>query len=210
MRALVLAAALLFASVQGAHAQEEQQSAMAASRAIIEAAQLGDVFVPIEGESPAVRHTASGLVCHFFGTTTRARVVTFGDAGGEDVGCVSDYEDKATTLYATRYSPPISIDEALASGVAAIRQRFSDARPLPQTLTIAPDGVTPPRVAQFAVTVNGERWFTSVIVAEANGWIYKLRYSARAVEDQSLMGHELESGAMFALALGELTSTAPR
>jgi hypothetical protein len=72
-------------------------------------------------------------------------------------------------------------------------------------MTIAPDGVTPPRVAQFLVTVNGERWFTSVTVAEANGWIYKLRYSARAVETESLTAHELEAGTMFALMLGELS-----
>jgi hypothetical protein len=206
MRALLLAAALL-AFAPSALAQQAEQTGIETSRALIDSAQLNDVFVPIEHESPAVRHTASGLTCHFFGAPTRMQLAIF-DSGlprGDDVACVSDYEDKATTLYATRYAPSISLDEALAGGVAGIRHRFADARPQPQSMTIAPDGVTPPRVAQFLVTVNGERWFTSVTVAEANGWIYKLRYSARAVETESLTARELEAGSMFALMLGELS-----
>lgn len=210
MRALLVAAAALAVSAQGAFAQDSAPSGIEASRALIANAELTDVFVPIEHESPAVRHTASGLTCHFFGAPTRMQLATFaGQPRGNDVGCVSDYADKATTLYATRYTPPISLEEALAGGVAGIRHRFPDAQPLASTMTVTVDGAPVPRVAQFTITLNGERWFTSVIVAEANGWIYKLRYTARAVEDESLTAHELEAGAMFALMLGELSAAAP-
>lgn len=210
MRTLLIAAATLFASTQGAFAQDTAPSALEASRALIENAQMSDIFTPVEHESPAVRHNTSGLTCHFFGAPTRMQLATFaGQPRGDDVGCVSDYENKATTLYATRYTPPISLEEALAGGVAGIRHRFPDAQPLASTMMVTVDGAPVPRVAQFTIILNGERWFTSVIVAESNGWIYKLRYTSRAVEDESLTAHELEAGAMFALMLGELSAAAP-
>lgn len=44
------------------------------------------------------------------------------------------------------------------------------------------------------------------MVAQSNGWMFKLRYSAPAPDEAPLMSHELEVGAVFALALAELAN----
>ena len=195
-----LVAGVVLALATPALAQAPEQDSAAAARAIIQAADLGDVFVPVEHENVSVRHTASGLVCRFFGDTRR--VAAFPNLPrGEDVACVDDTDIRYTTLYATRYAPPASPEEALEGAVIAIRQRFADARPTPQTIEMQSEGLPPSRTAQFLITVNGERWITSAHVARVGDWIVKLRYSARCVEDEEIMRHQLEAGAMFTVAL---------
>lgn len=206
MRALVLALAALALSATQSYAQETPPSRLQDSQALIERFEMSDIFTPIEDDALGVRHTASGLVCHFFGAPTRVELLAFsGSTRGEDVGCLSNFEGKVLTLYATRYAPAISADEALQHGIAGIRHSFPDAQPMPATMTVATEGAPTPLVAHFLATRDGARWFTSVMVAESNGWIYKLRYSAPAPEATPFMSHELEAGAVFALVLGELS-----
>lgn len=210
MRSILIAVVALALSATQAFAQETQQTPLQASQALIERFEMSDIFVPVEGDSVSVRHVASGLVCHFFGTPTRTELLAFtGSPRGEDVGCLTNVEGKVMTLYATRYDPPISTEEALQHGIAGIRHSFPDAQSTPATLNFSTEGAPTPRVAHFLATRNGERWFTSVMVAESNGWMFKLRYSAPAPDEAPLMSHELEAGAVFALALGELTNTRP-
>ena len=66
------------------------------------------------------------------------------------------------------------------------------------------EGLPEARSAHFVVTIRGERWITSALVARSGDWIVKLRYSARAVGDDEIMRHQLEAGAIFTLALMEL------
>ncbi|MCX7358866.1 MAG: hypothetical protein NT015_12100 [Alphaproteobacteria bacterium] len=204
--ALFLALTALALSAVQTHAQEAPPTPFQNSQALIERFEMSDLFVPIESDSVGVRHSASGLVCHFFGTSTRSELLVFeGAPRGEDVGCLSTFDGKVITLYATRYSPPISVDEALQHGIAGIRHSFPGAQPTPATLSFSSEGAPTALVAHFVATRDSERWFTSVMVAESNGWIYKLRYSALAPESEQLVSHELEAGAVFALALAELS-----
>ena len=199
-----LAAAVALAFATPADAQTDGRP-YAAARAMIDEAQLGDVFAPVEDDQISVRHMASGLVCRFSRGSARAELTTFsGQPRGDDVGCIRDSADQATTLYATRYAPPISAEQALYEAVAGIRHRFSDARPTPQTVQMSSEGLPEQHVAHFLVTVAGERWITSAIVARSGDWIIKLRYSARAVEDDAVMRHQIEAGAIFTLALLEM------
>lgn len=193
------AAIALLAFTTAAHAQSA--SAEAAARSMIESAQLGDIFEPVADDMIAVRHVRSGLVCHFSSTDRRAELVTFeGLPRGDDVGCVSDGDGRWTTLYATRYQPTPSLEEALGGAVAGIRHRFADAQPTPTLLTMETEGLPSPRVAHFIATIEGERWFTSAIVAQSGEWIFKLRYSARLTDEEDLMRHQLEAGALFTQA----------
>jgi hypothetical protein len=69
---------------------------------------------------------------------------------------------------------------------------------------VSSEGLPQLHVAHFLVTIRDERWITSVLVAQSGDWIYKLRYTARAVEDDDLMRHQLEAAAMLTLVLVEL------
>jgi len=202
--------ALIFALVAGlasaAHAQDVDAN-LAAARAMIERAQLGDVFEPVAKDHVATRHPASGLVCHFFPGGTRAEVVVF--AGnlprGEDVGCISDREGQATTLYATRYNPSMSVQQALADADAAIRHRFADAQPSPAGIVMSSEGLPQTLVAHYLITVQGERWLTSAIVAQSGEWIIKLRFTTRARDADELRAAELEANAVITLALIDIS-----
>lgn len=196
----------LFASLAlgfAAPAAAQERASLATARAMIESAQLTDVFEPVDDEHVTVRHPASGLTCQFYSNETRTQLATF-DSGlprGDDVACVADRDGSATTIYATRYNPRKSAEDALAEAIAAIRHRFPDARSTPAALSITTEGMPPSLVANFLVQVRGERWLTSATVAQSGDWIVKLRYSARAVEDDALLRTQLEAGVMFAAAL---------
>lgn len=201
-RALIFA--IVLAAAGAASAQEPPEN-LAAARTIIDRAQLGDVFEPFEDDQISTRHAASGLICHFYPDDTRSEVVIFTASRprGQDVGCIRDREDQATTLYATRYEPQISAEQALAQAEAAIRQRFGDAQPTPASLVMSSEALPPTLVAHYLITLRGERWLTSVLVAQSGEWIIKLRVTRRAVDAQGLLQAELEANAMMTAALLE-------
>ena len=91
MRGLIFAIA---ATLAGAASAQQPDANLDAARAIIERAQLGDVFAPFEHEQIATRHSASGLVCRFYASDTRSEVVVFSGnrPRGEDVGEAVDHE----------------------------------------------------------------------------------------------------------------------
>ncbi|WP_395645628.1 hypothetical protein [Terricaulis sp.] len=198
----------LFAAVSiagAAHAQQPDAN-LAAARAIVERAQLEDVFTPLADDHISVRHAASGLVCHFSAADTRSDVVVFGSSlpRGDDVGCVRDREGQAVTLYATRYDQPVRAEDALAAAETAIRRRFADAQPTPATLTMNSEALPPTLVAHYLITLGGERWLTTAAVAQSGAWIIKLRFSSRAADSAELRQAELEANALMTLALLEI------
>jgi hypothetical protein len=197
---LALCAAPAFAQAQ------VQEVGIEASRALIEAQGVTDLFEPIDDEnSVEVRHAASGLTCHFFGDEWDVRLMTFdGLPRGEDVGCASQRTNRSITLYATRYAPPISTQQALDEAEAGIRDRFTDARPTPALLTMSTEGVPEQLIRHFLIILRDEQWMTSAYVARQGDWIVKLRYTQRAVDQDGLMQAQLEAGAIMALALLEI------
>lgn len=199
LRALTFAVAAFAASHAAA---QETNIHVAAARAIIERAELTDVFEAVEGDTITTRHPASGLTCNFYPGDRRAEVAIFaGLPRGEDVACVRDVENQSTTLYATRYPSPMTPRQALADAVAAIQHRFPDARPSPPSLTMTTEGMPQTHVANYFINVRGERWVTMALVAQSGAWMYKLRFSAQARDEQELMRAELEANAMFAAAM---------
>lgn len=197
-------AALLLAFVTAAPAfAQTAEAPIERARAMIAEAGVGDLFEPAEdAESIRVRHAASGLICRFYGGEARTRIMTFdGRPRGDDVGCARDTDEQYVTLYATRYSPTISVQQALNDAEEAIRARFSDARPTPSLLSVSSEALPQPSASHFFVTIDGERWITSAIVAQSGDWIIKLRYSAPAPDDQVLTRLQLEAGTTFMLML---------
>lgn len=199
LRLAIIAIALAFSGA--AHAQSAR---FEAARAMIERAQAEDVFEPVEDDSVImVRHVGSRIVCLFSSDNRRAEVVLFpsGLPRGDDIGCVRDRSDQWTTVYATRYPQPKSAEQALAEAVAGVRQRFSDARPTAAIIQMTTETLPPLHVAYFFVTIEGERWITSALVAQSGEWILKVRYTAPAPDEDAVRRHQLEASAMLTHAL---------
>lgn len=175
---------------------------------LIREARAGDVFTNVTtGASARARHDRSGMVCGFDVGARSNKILVFeqgiGIPRGEDVGCSGSYDGIVHTFYATRYRPAWTAQDALTRAVAEIRSSWPTVRryeggvaeastdragraPLPQTL-----------MAHYLIDLNSVEHYTSVRVAEHEGWIFKQRLTtpmARASEGQLL-------GAVFWLTL---------
>lgn len=203
LRELLVCAALAAASP--ALAQESPQTGVVEARTLIEAEGVGDLFETVEDDNIAVRHTASRLTCHFYGNETIRRLVVFsGRPRGDDVGCALEREGQAITLYATRYAPSITAEQALADAEAGIHHRFADARPTPTLLHMTSEELPVPLMRHFLITLAGEQWITSALVAVSGDWVIKIRYTQRAADQDALRRAQLEANAIMMLALTEI------
>jgi len=155
---------------------------IAAARAeadrIIAAADADALFVNITGDARAtVRHKASGMICTFFGSPEVDRIVIF-DGKGNDVGCSTRLDDykMELTLYATRYEPMLTEQQALASAVSAIRDRFPSARPFEGSVGEVGVGsdIRPLSESLLIETTQGPM-FTMAIVSHPDEWAFKAR-----------------------------------
>lgn len=191
-------------------AETSVQGGIAAARAFIDSEGVGDVFEGVEDENIKIRHRASGLTCHYYGEETTRRLLIFdGLARGDDVGCASEREHQAITLYATRYSPAVSLQGAMADADAAIRNRFTDARPTPALLSMSSEGLPEVHAQHYVITLRDEQWLTSVFLAQSGDWIIKLRFTQRALDQEALMPAQLEGNAIMMLALTDLAGQPP-
>jgi hypothetical protein len=153
-----------------------------------------------------VRHSRSGLVCRL-ALDNRNRLIIFPQAArGEDVACDSTDGAESVTLYATRYSFEVSMQEVMAGTTSAIRQRFPDAREL-APIAEAADAAPASRSAHFMVTRadDGALMYTRVSVAFVGQWAIKLRYSNVAPDAETAQRAEAAAGAIWSAALQELT-----
>lgn len=204
----MLLRSILFAAILAAAAPALGQtpSQSAAARAMIDQFGVADLFDAVEDDSIAVRHRASGLTCHFYpeeNPRNELLVFTSQLARGEDVGCVSENSVRFVTLYATRHSPPITAEHALTEAEAGIRARFSDARPTPAVLRVSTEDLPQAHTRHFLITIDGEQWITSALVARSGDWIIKVRYTARAADD-AIMPAQLEANLYLQHVLLEL------
>jgi hypothetical protein len=206
MRNLLLALAL-FTTPAFAQGTETDPQPAPGSIAIgmIEAANAQGVFDVVPDGHVSVRHLGSGLVCHFTDNAEGGRVIVFPQlARGEDVGCDLNPGNASITLYATRYPFASNLDEQLAGAEAAIRQRFTDARP--SNVTTASAANVPQRASAFLIAMNGAPRFTSVHIAQIGDWTIKQRYTARAATDTEIAAASQAATAHFAATLADIAS----
>lgn len=174
---------------------------------MIENADAIGVFDIVHNGQVSVRHLASGMRCDFDRDGNGSRIVLFqGLPRGEDVACDTQYETEFFTLYATRYTDGRTLTYALDEAEAAIRNRFPDARPAPAAVDISTAGLPEQRARHFLVTINGRPHFTSVVIAQANGWTYKVRFTT-LIEGDDLMRYQLQAGLLLTGVLLELEDT---
>jgi hypothetical protein len=205
-----LFALALLASPAFADPPEEELTAAPGSIAygMIEEANADGVFDIVHNGQVSVRHLASGLRCDFARDGNGSRIVLFSSLPrGEDVACDTQGETEFVTIYATRYPDGRNLAAVLNEAEAAIRNRFPGATPAPAAVTVSSQDLPEQRARHFLVDIAGRPHFTSVAVAQANGWTYKVRFTTLIEDDGDLMRYQLQAGLLLTGVLLELEET---
>lgn len=222
MRQLLLTLALAL-SAAPAFAQGTEAAPQAAPGSIalgmIEAVRGEGIFEIVHNGQVTVRHTRSGLTCHF-ARDGGGRLIIFEPQRdpvrpdreptiprGDDVACEMNEGGAQVRYFATRYPFGSTLEEQLAGVEAAIRRRDGSATSYPgETLRTSNDGLPDRRSARFIVTENGTRTFTRASVARVGDWIVKLRLSAPAPDDAAAARADQLADSLFDGALAEIIS----
>lgn len=221
MRQLLLTLALaLSAAPAFAQGTEEEPQAAPGSIAIgmIEQADADGIFDLVHDGGVTVRHTRSGLTCHFLRNGDGGRLLVFAPqvdpahptegpaiARGDDVACEMAEGGTLTRYFATRYPFGSTLEEQIAGVEAAIRRRSPNAVRYPGDATRnTDDGLPLRRTTRFIVVQDGVRTYTRASVARIGDWILKLRYSAPAPDDAAAAQADNMADGLFDGALGEI------
>lgn len=184
-----IAAALLIATassqvVQARTAddtQSERSAAWREAQTLIDGSGAPELFENLSvGNDMRIRHKASGLVCVYSpGEQSNSLRLFPGLPQGDDIGCNADAGNIYMTVYATRYQPAISVDEAIESAANGIRNRFPDARPYsgPVLEPDVPDSIGEPSYVAFLVGQGERTLYAHARVAKVGEWIFKQRMS---------------------------------
>ncbi|MBY0566420.1 MAG: hypothetical protein K2P70_03870 [Hyphomonadaceae bacterium] len=205
-----LFALALLASPAFADPPEEELTAAPGSIAygMIEEANADGVFDIVHNGQVSVRHLASGLRCDFERNGEGSRIVIFSSLPrGEDVACDTRSDTEFVTIYATRYPDGRNLATVLNEAEAAIHNRFPGATPAPAAVTVSSEDLPEQRARHFLVDIGGRPHFTSVAVAQANGWTYKVRFTTLIEDDSDLMRYQLQAGLLLTGVLLELEET---
>jgi hypothetical protein len=150
----------------------------------IKTAQAEDQFEVIDFKGiPTARHLKSGMRCHFLGDADRLEVFNTAEPRGDDVGCSMHFNGFTLSFYATRFSSPKTLDEAMAKYMGDIVKVHPDAKPLTTAdheLRLRPDPTRPPvpeiRTQRYEIVFeNGTPSYSRLSVAVVNGWVLEER-----------------------------------
>ncbi|MEQ1818956.1 MAG: hypothetical protein ABL871_10125 [Terricaulis sp.] len=221
MRRLLLTLALaLSAAPASAQGAEEEPQAAPGSIAIgmIEQADADGIFDLVHDGGVTVRHTRSGLTCHFLRNGDGGRLIVFTPQvdpahpteapaipRGDDVACEMVEGSAHVRYFATRYPFGSTLDEQISGVEAAIRRRNADAVRYPgETTRNTDDGLPLRRTTRFIIMQDGTRTYTRASVARIGDWILKLRYSAPAPDDAAAAQADAAADLLFDGALDEI------
>jgi hypothetical protein len=220
MRRLLLSLAIALsgapALAQGTEA-EPQAAPGSIGYGMIEQANAGGIFELVHDGQVTLRHTRSGLICHFLRNGEGGRVIVFDPPAdparraevtiprGDDVACEMNEGGAHVRYFATRYPFGSTLDEQIAGVEEAIRRRSADAVRYPgQASRNTDDGLPLRRSTRFIINQQGVRTFTRASVARVGDWILKLRYSAPAPDDAAAAQADQAADLLFDGALGEI------
>lgn len=199
----LLAAATLGLSPSAGRAQvtdapasaEDLATASAEADRLIAGTGAAALFENVSSDGMAkVRHKASGLVCSYLPGAENNSLTLFPSSlpRGDDVGCNADFGPAFITYYATRYGPGYSATDSMNDAVAAIRNRFPDARPHEGlTATVEPpEGVTETAFAGLLIGPADQSRYTMARTAKVGEWIFKQRVTGEGGED-AIMANQI-------------------
>jgi hypothetical protein len=196
----------LIASPAFADPPEEDLTAAPGSIAygMIEEADAIGVFDIVHNGQVSVRHLASGMRCDFDREGNGSRIAIFpGLPRGEDVACDTRHETETFTLFATRYPDGRSLAYVLDNAEADIRNLLPGAMPAPAAVSVSSEALPEQRARHFLVDIGGRPVFTSVAVAQANGWTYKVHFTA-LIEGDDMMRYQMAATSLLTGVLLEL------
>lgn len=182
--------------------REQIAAARAEADALIASTRAPNLFENISDADgmAKVRHKASGLVCTFVPGAENNTLMVFesGLPRGDDVGCNADIGPLYVTYYATRYGPGYSTADSARDAVAAIRNRFPDARPYEGSgVSVGPpEGVTDVQNVALLIGPREQPRYTHALVAKVGEWIFKQRMTSDGAED-AIMANQIMAGAYF-------------
>lgn len=177
------------APAEQAATPEEIAAAKANADEIIRKAGAADLFENITTKGFAeIRHKQSGMVCGFDPGSRVARINVYpGLPRGDDVSCTSTKAGLLDSVYATRFKPTPSLDEAFALYQREIVSVRADVKPYQgQVATISVEKPSAPvKSGYYAFTdkdgsVIGEpggKVVSRLAVAVADGWVFEQRIS---------------------------------
>ena len=223
MRRLLLSLAFaLSAAPAFAQGTEAEPQAAPGSIAIGMIEQVGGdgIFDLVDDGGVTVRHTRSGLTCHFLRNGDGGRLLIFAPqvdparpteppaiARGDDVACEMVEGGAHVRYFATRYPFGSTLEEQITGVEAAIRRRSPDAVRYPGEATRnTDDGLPLRRTIRFIITQDGARTYTRASVARIGDWILKLRYSAPAPTDAAAAQADGAADLLFDGALSEIVN----
>ncbi|MEQ1489279.1 MAG: hypothetical protein ABL932_01900 [Terricaulis sp.] len=227
MRRLLVSLALAFsASSAFAQGTEEEPQAAPGSIAIgmIEQVDGDGIFDLVHDGGVTVRHTRSGLTCHFLRNGDGGRLLIFTPqpdpthpadalaiARGDDVACEMAEGGTLARYFATRYPFGSTLEEQITGVEAAIRRRSPNAARYPGATTReTDDGLPLRRTTRFIIVQDGVRTYTRASVARIGDWILKLRYSAPAPDDAAAAQADYMADGLFDGALSEIINPPAR
>lgn len=180
---------------------EQLSAAFAEAEALIASTGAPDLFENVSSEGmPKVRHTASGLVCVFMPGAPNNTLMVFANGAprGDDVGCNADAGPAYITYYATRYGPGYSAADSVNDAVAAIRNRFPDARRYEGlTASVSPPAqVTETAFAALLIGPRDRTRYTHALTAKVGEWIFKQRMTGDG-DEEAIMANQIVTGAMW-------------
>lgn len=133
-------------------------------------------------------HRSSGMTCVFdlAGSRNNIRVYPVRPGvsrRGDDVGCGTTTE-AAYTLYATRYDPGISEDDAMAQAINEVQSIWKDI----EGVDIQSPRIIAGRTAFFRGRhPNGQTLSTVILIRKVDGWIFKMRASGAPDQLESVI-----------------------
>lgn len=189
-------------------ATQEPGLARAEGDRLLTSAGAGDLFQNIsDTHLIRLQHRNSGMVCIFDLAGARNNVRLYPvrpdvSRRGDDVGCGTT-TDAAYTLYATRYEPTVSADDAMAQAINEVRSIWSEV----ERVELALPPSTPGEFAAFRGRhPNGQMLSTVILVRKVDGWIFKMRASGAPDQLESVAKG---AGEQFAAQLPSVPDTGP-
>lgn len=169
------------------------------------------------GEYPAIRHTPSGMLC-VLPTDGAFEFDVFPTASmNAGAQCSSTSGEIVTGWVVVRFAQPTTLDAAFSTGVARLTQGVDtqpwEGRPS-EADRAPPEGLPHYRIHRLQASINGERRYLRLSIAEMDGWYLQQIVSgpiASAEETEAAAGQSWRLGLReFAAAPHQPAPTQPQ
>ena len=180
---------------------EQLAAASAEADALISSTGAPEMFANVSRDGMVkVLHKASGLVCSYAPGAPNNSLVVYpgGRQRGDDVGCNADVGPAFITYYATRYGPGYSAADSARDALAAIRNRFPDARPYQggSARVEPPEGAGELELVAVLIGPEDAPRYSHALTAKVGEWIFKQRLTGEGTED-AVMANQIVGGSLF-------------